>query len=316
MTVAPLMDHRPDVKAAIEKGLKRADGIPRVTEKAFALREVIDEVRETLRTGAGGTTVAKKSLWNRLGGEKAVRAVAHDLVVLSAKDPKVNFTRDGKIQFDAKKLAQLERYLVEMVSAVTGGPFKYTGRNMKESHKGMRITDAEFDAVAGHLIDILQKYGVAQADIDELVGIIATTRKDIVEVPDKPSGATAKAALWDRLGGERAVRAVVHDFVLAAAKDPKVNFTRNGQFPLNAKAVANLEQLLVELISAVTGGPLSYTGRGMKEAHEGMKITEAEFNALAGHLIATLKKYKVPQKEIDELVGIVAATQKDIVEKE
>jgi hemoglobin len=72
---------------------------------------------------------------------------------------------------------------------------------------------------------------------------------------------------------------------------------------------------LVELVSAVSGGPLKYTGRPMKELHAGMMISDAEFDALAGHLVATLKKYNVPQKEIDELVGIVAATRKDIVEK-
>jgi hemoglobin len=120
--------------------------------------------------------------------------------------------------------------------------------------------------------------------------------------------------LWDRLGGEKAVRAVVHDFVRAAAGDPKVNFFRDGMFKLDAKGVERLEQLLVELVSSATGGPLRYTGRDMRTAHKGMKITEDEFNALAGHLVATLKKYRVPQAEIDELVGIVASTKPDIVE--
>ena len=54
--------------------------------------------------------------------------------------------------------------------------------------------------------------------------------------------------------------------------------------------------------------------RTSKSAHVGMKITEDEFNALAGDLIDTLKKYKVPQTEIDELVAIVASTKKDMVE--
>ena len=52
----------------------------------------------------------------------------------------------------------------------------------------------------------------------------------------------------------------------------------------------------------------------MKSSHAGMKITNAEFDALAGDLIASLKKFNVPQAEIDELVGIVATTRGDIVE--
>src|SRR5262249_26934790 len=121
-------------------------------------------------------------------------------------------------------------------------------------------------------------------------------------------------SLWDRLGGEPAVRAVVRDFLPRAAKDPKVNFDRGGAFPLDAQAVARLEQRLMELVSAVGGGPLKYTGRDMKAAHQGMRITDAEFDALAGHLVASLKKFKVPAKEANELVGAVAATRKDIVE--
>jgi hemoglobin len=65
----------------------------------------------------------------------------------------------------------------------------------------------------------------------------------------------------------------------------------------------------------VTGGPLKYTGRDMKNAHQGMGITAAEFDAAAVHLIAALKKFNVPQPLIDEFVGIVATTKKDIVEK-
>ena len=53
----------------------------------------------------------------------------------------------------------------------------------------------------------------------------------------------------------------------------------------------------------------------MKAAHKGMAITDAEFDALAGDLITVLKKYKVPQAEMDELVKIVASTRPDIVEK-
>ncbi|MBA4065776.1 MAG: hypothetical protein C0501_19070 [Isosphaera sp.] len=136
-------------------------------------------------------------------------------------------------------------------------------------------------------------------------------------VPGAPAhpmpGPDGKKSLWDRLGGEKAVRAVVHDFVGAAATDPKVNFFRDGKYKLDAKGVERLEQLLVEFVSAAAGGPLKYTGRDMKTSHTGMKITDAEFGALAGHLVATLKKFNVPQAEIDELVKAVAGTKGDIV---
>jgi hemoglobin len=124
------------------------------------------------------------------------------------------------------------------------------------------------------------------------------------------------APLYDRLGGEAAIKAVVDDFVGRAAGDPKVNFTRKGikEWEASEANVAKLKKHLVALIGAVTGGPQKYEGRDMKSLHAGMKITTAEFNALAGDLKATLDKFKVPAKEQDELLKIIGSTAADIVE--
>lgn len=130
--------------------------------------------------------------------------------------------------------------------------------------------------------------------------------------PAAATNAPAKKPLFERLGGTPAITAVVDSFVNTAAANPKVNFLRNGKFKgLN---VAHLKSQLVDFISMATGGPNKYQGRDMKNAHAGMKITAAEFNALAGDLSATLDKFKVPAAEKNELMAIAASTQKDIVE--
>ena len=129
--------------------------------------------------------------------------------------------------------------------------------------------------------------------------------------------APAEKSLYDRLGGGAAGTAVVEKFVARAAGNPNVNFTRKGtdkEWEASPENVEKLKKHLVDLIGMVTGGPQKYTGRSMKESHAGMKITEAEFNALAGDLIATLNEFNVPEKEQNELVKIVAGTAPDIVE--
>src|SRR5439155_1035428 len=147
-------------------------------------------------------------------------------------------------------------------------------------HKGMGITDAEFDAAAGHLQKALEKNGVKPDDVKAIMSVVGTTRKDIVE--PKPEPATK---LYDRIGGEKGIAKVVDDFVATAAPDPKVNFFRQGpNFKPEPKVVVDLKRKLVEQISTVSGGPLKYTGRSMKVAHEKMGITNAEFDATAGHL--------------------------------
>jgi hemoglobin len=169
--VAPLLDHRPDLSEAVKAHIRKAETLNSTSDKAFELRAALDKV---MAIGS------KKPLWERLGGEPAVRAVVHDFVVRTAGNPKVNFTRDGQFPVDAAGVKKLEQLLVELISATTGGPLKYTGRSMKESHQGMKITEAEFNAMAGDLIATLKKFQVPQAEIDELIGIVATTKPDIV----------------------------------------------------------------------------------------------------------------------------------------
>ena len=116
--------------------------------------------------------------------------------------------------------------------------------------------------------------------------------------------------LYDRLGGKDAVVAVIDDFVGRAAADSRIN----GKFARTD--VPRLKAMLVEQVSAATGGPVQYTGRGMHETHDGMGVTAGEFDALVGDLVATLDQFNVPAAEQQELLGILGPLRSDIVEEE
>jgi len=260
----------------------------------------------------------KKTLYDRLGGEAAVKAVVDDVVARAATDPKVNFTRKGTARewkATPENIAKLKSSLVQMIAAATGGPQKYTGKSMKDVHKGMQISDKEFAALIDDLKAALDKLKVAAKEQDELLAIVASTGKDIVEpVAPKPKPKT----LYERLGGEATVKAVVEDFVPRALADAKAIFTRKGtprEWKATPETIAVLKTHLVQIIGTVTGGPQKYSGKGMKEAHKGMQITAAQFDALTADLKASLERAKVPAKEQTELLAIVAGTKKDIVEK-
>jgi hemoglobin len=177
MGIAPMLDHRPKLQATVKARLERATKM-KPADAAFELRVGLDEIQNEIAPPKDKKPMAT-TLWERLGGEPAVKKVVHDFVLAAAEDPKVNFTRGKKI--DAKGIEHLEKMLVELISEVTGGPLKYSGKSMKDVHKGMAITDAEFDALGAVLVATLKKYKVPQSDIDELVKIVETTRKDIVE---------------------------------------------------------------------------------------------------------------------------------------
>ncbi len=134
---------------------------------------------------------------------------------------------------------------------------------------------------------------------------------------DMDSRSKPAKSLYERLGGEAAIAAVTEDFVGRAASNPAVNFTRRGtgqEWSATPENVEHLKKMLVQFLCMATGGPQKYEGRSMKSVHAGMKISSAEFDALAADLAASLDKFNVPRQEKDELMAIAASTKKDIVE--
>ena len=123
------------------------------------------------------------------------------------------------------------------------------------------------------------------------------------------SPAMAEKPLYERLGGKPAITAVVDDFVGRVAADSRIN----GKFA--AADIPRLKMLLIEQICQASGGPCTYTGRSMKATHAGMGVSSTDFDALVGDLVATLNKFKVPEREKNELLGALGPMKGDIVEK-
>jgi len=119
-------------------------------------------------------------------------------------------------------------------------------------------------------------------------------------------------SLYKRLGGYDALAAVTDDFIMRLATDPKV-----GRFftALSDNSKARVRQLVVDQLCAATGGPCVYIGRDMKTAHKGLGITEEDWNISVKHLVATLTKFKVPEKEQKEVAAALTTLKADIVEK-
>ena len=122
--------------------------------------------------------------------------------------------------------------------------------------------------------------------------------------------------LYDRLGGEAAIAAVVDTFVSLAAADAELNFTRQGtanEWEATPETVELLKTRLVQFVGQATGGPQVYEGGDMATVHTGMEVTNEEFDMLAGHLGAALDAYSVPEEEKQELFAIVETTRSAIV---
>ncbi len=121
-----------------------------------------------------------------------------------------------------------------------------------------------------------------------------------------------KRSLYERLGGYNAVAAVVDDFVDRLVTDKQFERFFVGH---SVDSKRRIRQHIVDQFCAAAGGPCLYTGRTMKDSHAGLGISEAEWDAAARHLVASLDKLKVPEPEKKELLAFVSSVKADIVEK-
>jgi hemoglobin len=137
--------------------------------------------------------------------------------------------------------------------------------------------------------------------------VVGCSDDDKKSMPTPVPTAPGQAKLYDRLGGNPAITAVVDAFVANVAADTRINhfFARTD--------IPTLKMHLVNQIGEATGGPEKYTGRDMKTAHAGLMITKADFDALVEDLVKALDQFKVPEKEKNELLGLLGPMQNDIV---
>jgi hemoglobin len=126
------------------------------------------------------------------------------------------------------------------------------------------------------------------------------------------AGMQGKKSLYARLGGYDAIAAVVDDFIMRLATDKRFEKFFTG-FSNDSKK--KLRQHILDQFCVAAGGPCVYMGRDMKTSHTGLGITEADWDAAAKHLVASLDKYKVPEAEKNDLLAFVVSQKKDIVEK-
>lgn len=118
-----------------------------------------------------------------------------------------------------------------------------------------------------------------------------------------------KASIYHRLGGKKAISAAVDAFYKRVLADKKVNHFFED---VNMKRQHNKQKAF---LSAALGGPTPWKGKDMRKAHKHLDLTEADFNAIAGHLQAPLEELKVDKKLIGEVMAVAASTKDDVLNR-
>ena len=126
-------------------------------------------------SACAGPQAQGKSLYDRLGGKGAITAVVETFVGNVGGDKRING------YFASTNLTKLKAHLVDQICGASGGPCKYTGRTMKQTHAGMGVTDAAFGALVEDLVAALDHHKVGKTEKDELLGVLGPMKSDIVE---------------------------------------------------------------------------------------------------------------------------------------
>ncbi len=142
----------------------------------------------------------------------------------------------------------------------------------------------------------------------------------------KPAQAENKSSLFDRLGGERGITALVENFTPRVLNDPRVNWDRKGVKPgglfhhgpavtwnPTPENVEAMKKHIVQFLSLATGGSPQYDGKELKSGHADMQISNPEFDAVVGDIKASLDNLQIANQEQKELLAIIESTRPLIV---
>jgi hemoglobin len=137
-----------------------------------------------------------------------------------------------------------------------------------------------------------------------------------VEALPSPERAPLPLSLYERLGGVYSIATVIDDFIDRVMIDPRLNANPRvdeAHHRVPPAGFKYLVYLVTEMLCWAAGGPQKYTGRAMKESHQHLMITAAEWEAFLDDLQQTLDKFAVPEAEQAEIKAIIGSTRADIV---
>lgn len=122
--------------------------------------------------------MSSETLYERLGGYDGIVAVANDLLPRMQADAQLGRFYQHRGEDGLKRARQL---LIDYLCTSAGGPVYYTGRDMKRTHKGMKISESDWSVFLGHLDATLSTLQVATPERIEIVALMQGTKSDIVE---------------------------------------------------------------------------------------------------------------------------------------
>jgi hemoglobin len=266
--------------------------------------------------GAGKKEMANDTLFERLGGIHKIAAFVADAVEMEADDEVLMQNPRFKALFNPASRPALRFLVTESIAAETGGMQTKPTPSLPQVQAWLALSQEESDRAWTLRMKAMDRAGVPMAVQMELRSWLEKATKTAKPMaPPMMEQFAKKDSLYARLGGVGAISAVVEEFVKQLAMDPVVTGNQRVVAALASGRVTaeGISVLLIEQLAEAAGGPFKYTGRSMLASHQGLMISEKEWEATAAILKRVLDEFKVPAKEQGEVFAVIASTKGDIV---
>ena len=123
---------------------------------------------------------------------------------------------------------------------------------------------------------------------------------------------SSETSLYERMGGYDAIAAATDELLRRVTSDPDIGVYWRGH---STDSMKRDRQLIVDFLCEAIGGPIIYRGRDMKTSHEGLRISEREWDIFVVHVVATLDHFSVPEREKQEFLECAGSLKGEIVEE-
>uniref|UniRef100_A0A7S4GMC9 Uncharacterized protein n=1 Tax=Oxyrrhis marina TaxID=2969 RepID=A0A7S4GMC9_OXYMA len=247
----------------------------------------------------------KDGLFKRMGGEEGIAQFMDRVYDLIQVDNRIKSWFAGK-NYQAIKEGQ-RVYLTELL----GGPKIYKGKDLVEIHKGMNLSDYEFDCFLANCEKAMSGLGIEDETIDEAIVSMEPVRAALM---NRAQGLAAHAKMVDgqnileRFGGEMNVESVVEMMYSGALGDPRVRF----YFEVSKDKIQAIKHKMTQLIVGAFGGPVTYDDGKMRQIHYNMNITDYHFDVVAELLVKAAKDMAVDPEAIMDAQLVVCRVRADI----
>lgn len=282
-----------------------------IIEKKFSidLSHFKNERKETDKNSEKkeSPTFLRPSIYERIGGAPAVSAAVDIFYQKQQADPRV------KGFFKGIDLPKLHLNQKSFLTKVFGGPDNYAGRDLKSSHKGLKITEGQFEATVENLINTLYELKVGQDIIEEVKIILESTRSHCVgEGLEKAGSKKTKCSieaskvnqnLFEKMGGKESINKLEDIIYKKMLMDKRVR----GYF--RGVDIEHLHTNQKAFLTKILAGPSKYSGYDLKATYEGLILNDEYFNVFLENVEPALIELHYTEDLIREIMSIFESTR-------